>query len=287
MKKLPVFFHVPKCGGTYVINRFTAYLSYINKYSNNGRCTIINIVNKKRDILYRLVVEDTYNICSSEKDLKSSNTNKNWPVYDLHVSNLSEELLNNFSIFLVVITSLSFSKYNKQLYSCLPDEMSLVEFIVLREPYDRLNSFISYCESEQSHHENKSQVVRGYDVEKYIKSNLLPACDIIERFIGKKKLRITKKIFKSVCLILDHILVYDIDSIDICIARVLSDCYNVDVNSIDERDLLVEVRDNKNYNRKDFPFNELNYKAQKTFIKRKKWDIKLYRRYIRTTDYPT
>jgi len=264
-KKIPVFFHVPKCAGTYTFNK----IFYVIRNYICGPDIRHIIVKRGEYILYRL-------LCSSEEELagKYKCINDRW-TYSVDYDDLD---LNDLNLLFIEVCARSLNDYKDYIYKNLPDNLDPYEFIFLREPYERTLSLYSYLSSQHSNHE---PTAKGFNYKSF--SDYLKSDDLEESWLIREMLKlsdetiVTEEHFDEICEILDGMLVSNLSDVDSIILKVCKECFK-----LKDFDLTIEdkqERRNENSSKQVTPYKDLDKDAQKHFNNKTKWDKLLYDKY--------
>ena len=261
-KKLPVFFHIPKCAGTYINNRC---FSFFQQSFGGKSCYHIDVL-KDGVITYRL-------LCTSDKDLCRDYIPINKTCYQINFEDLR---LGELNLFLLRVADAGFGTYKKDIYSLLPENIKPYEFLCLREPYLRTQSLYSYIQSSQSSHEDTNYKFGDMSFVDYLNSSQLEGSWLIRKFLKiPNRIPITEEHFKKTCDILNKMLVFGMEDIDESLFKVFMECYGMDCRSI-----AAKVYDNKTKEKINTPFNSLDERTKTAFLNQTHWDKKLYEKYI-------
>jgi len=264
-KKLPVFFHVPKCAGTYTFNK----IFYVIRNYICGPNIRHIIVKRGEYILYRL-------LCSSEEELagKYKCINDRW-TYSVDYDDLD---LNDLNLLFIEVCARSLNDYKDYIYKNLPDNLDPYEFIFLREPYERTLSLYNYLSSHRSDHE---PTAKGFDYKSF--SDYLKSDNLEESWLIREMLKlsdetiVTEEHFDEICKILDGMLVSNLSDVDSIILKVCKECFK-----LKDFDLTIKEkheRRNENSSKQVTPYKDLDKDAQKHFDNKTKWDKLLYHKY--------
>jgi len=280
-RKIPVFYHIPKNAGTYIIshciNTFLYYrrnfTSWNSLYDSTNVSTIktINLTNENL-IIARIIVGDPNLFI--DKNLNIFNKDSKHE-FNLEYNKLNTNLIKSLFIFSIIIESNGFGNHDNILnpFDCY----DLKKIIILREPFSRLQSLFLYIKSDNSKHELDRKEINVDSFEEYINSHYLEDSWLIRNLINvSNDVCLNEEHFKEVCNILKTFDVYDIKNVNKCIKDAYMLCYNLNMD--DEMITRDTLRKNEN-NYKKIKFEELSSDTQKIFIERTYWDNKIYERF--------
>ena len=265
--KLPVFFHVPKCAGTYVCSILSLILTRFVLGVDNIKYIIVT---RGDHTLYRLV-------CTTANPLNNKYIKQDRWTYFVNYDDLDIDDLN---LFFVEVCASSFSNYKDFIYSKLPVDVTPYEFIILREPYSLTKSFYNYLSSDKSIHEPTNTVFNFSKFEDYLNSSKLQGSWLIRNFLNiSNEIAVTKEHFNMTCGILDSMLVNDMSDVDYTILTVIEDCFNIVDKDIINK--IPEIRKTRNIgiHVQDIKFDDLEEKTKSHFLTQTRWDLKLYNKY--------
>ena len=262
-KELPVFFHIPKNAGTYVYN-YAFWSVFINTLKSKNPCNLEVI----RDgvIAYRL-------ICNSEEPLDSSiykRMNKGyWRQVELDQLNLDD-----LNVFFIEVCDSSFFKFRDEIYSKLDSDVVPYEFLLLREPYLRIQSLYSYIQSSDSNHEDTNNSFGDKSFIEYLNSSHLEGSWLIRALLDiPNSVVVQQEHYDKTCKILDQMHVSNMSDVRGTLDKVFYNCYGItDINN-------AEVVANKTQNKIDITFSSLDEGTRIAFLNQAKWDIELYNKY--------
>ena len=270
-RKLPVFFHVPKCAGTYTYN---IIFRTIKKYISNKR-ELLNVVVKSGEFTkYRIA-------CTSKRPL-TAKYKQLAPAKWAFCVDYNDLVIDDLDVYFVEVGSSSFGDYKDFLYKSLPVNLEPYEFIFLRDPYDSALSFYNYLISSQSSHEPTGGKITAKSFIDYLNSNQLQSSWLIHALLKIPDSDIISHYnYKKVCGILDEMIVSDISDVDNTILKVLEACYNLTVG-VEDLKACRKIYANKTINTIEHPYETLNIDTKSHFEKHTKWDYKLYNKYTQT-----
>lgn len=205
MNKIPVFYHIHKSGGTYVITKCREIL----RYYNHGLGVLC--IEDKHETLARIF-------------LKNIQTKQTTEYKDIALSDILEEIL-----FITIEPSgIRFKDH------LLKNISSAHHFTILRHPFYRLQSLYNYIRSPESKHEPSHMSIKSESFENYILSNQFESNWVFKNFCDNNYDKAIKE--------LQNINVYNMANIDIGISNCMFDCYNeVDVNKFDPKNVTVNA----------------------------------------------
>lgn len=195
-QNLPIFYHIPKNAGTYVMycmrKMFNAFITHkINAKYHPLYKRNINIL-KNGKIVFRFVVllpisASTENTILNSMKWTSENSNQenlNWSYsnYDIKDLKVLMRILKNVFIFCVFVESSGF-RIREELYKFFED-YNILNFLVLRDPFDRIVSLYNYTNSSRSKHEISHKFLKDISFVEYINSNLLETNWIIKNLLN-------------------------------------------------------------------------------------------------------
>ena len=268
-KKLPVFFHVPKCAGTYVNNILSLILTRFVLGVNNIKYIIVQ---QDEYTFYRLV-------CTVDKPLNNKYKKQDRWTYFVDYDDLDIDDLN---LYFVEVCAKGFSDYKNYIYKRLPIDVTPYEFIILRNPYSLAVSLFNYLTSEVSNHEPTGTSIEFNKFEDYLNSNRLQGSWLLHNLLNiPDPVPITIDDFNKTCDILDRMFVTDVSDVDSTILKVIEDCFNIVDKDIINK--IPEIRKTRNIGKhvQNIPFNDLEEKTKEHFNNQIKWDLKIYNKYIK------
>jgi hypothetical protein len=162
MNKIPVFYHIPKCGGTYLFNIMRGWCDRQEKIDNISIKTIS--IKKESTISYRLY--STFDgdskdiICKLSEYVQSKKTSDK--IFFAIV-----EPNGNWTNF---IQDLSLQSYD------------LSHFVILREPFNRIRSLFNYLNKDESIHEKTHHSI-SKDFKTFLESEEYEDSFVIRKFV--------------------------------------------------------------------------------------------------------
>lgn len=279
--KIPVFLHVPKSAGSYVIHVLT---NYFNRLCGD----------RKSMHMQRLTVTgENYNLTIFVRFRTDYwKTDKN--ITDHHIraprakmtglstlrTYIESDRLDILSIVIEPVSGEwrpSFSLVHQIINMC---KSSGVYFTIAREPFSRHQSLYHYLTGEESSHEPTHGCIKQQLFIEYLNSESLADSWSIRKVTGMQSLwQITEFWFNMACNLFDSLefKIKNIKETDILIDEVLQECFDSPVISSDRGN---NIRNSTNTKNK-ITIDDLDDATRSKFEARTHWDRKLYERYCK------
>jgi hypothetical protein len=284
MKKTPIYYHIPKSGGTYCLSYFTVaarrywansefncdFLQTEKDYST-FRC--IQCVNNEEKVTFRVLIGDK---------------NLHWPSLPIkkrigsYTINIDEKFLNksffeNTKTLFLEICPAGFSQHENILD--LFNNLNFYKFTIIREPFSRAQSIYFYNTGSNSRHDAQHGCYNECNsFENFIMSNKLSDSWLIRSLLKlKDNSPILEKDFQKVKNLLKSFNICDINDIENVLNKTALDCYGFNIKNLklSEREKVFLLQKNEGFYKKN-KFKELHEKQQSIFELRAYWDIRLY-----------
>jgi hypothetical protein len=199
LKSVPIFYHVPRCGGTFVLSVIFSFMRAFRRKnmdlfggrekllsSPNESIKTISFVTDSGYILFKFVVADPEGLLSrepfSENFVKPSGCSSE---LECNVSLLGEGIVDIFDILFVIVTSRGFSLRDLLLENMNRLSIFYVEYICLRRIFDRIKSEFKYLKSDRSSHELTHGSITENELGEYLLSDLFPDNWLTRAFCSK------------------------------------------------------------------------------------------------------
>jgi len=275
-RKIPVFFHIPKNAGTFVLNRLFAYGMALNKKdherTSNKRIHILN----DGDIAYRLIVFDLNDTCNTDDRFNQVSER----LFEIDIKKITQELIESFCVFALVVTDISFNKYEEEIFPFMPKEAELYKLIPLRDAFSRAVSIFNYSNSKKSSHEKIHGLYKDYSLEEYLRSGEVEESWLIRKLLGLSDDHyISQKNFNEACKILDDFEVFDYKDSQKLIENFFLNFYNFKQENMQWIfDLWCPIY-NKNKKKSTCSIEDFSDEVKELFLEKTFWDNKLYKKY--------
>jgi hypothetical protein len=283
MNKIPVFLHIPKNAGTYVLG-VTMELFRHYGISKGWRNKIGWNLNLRRILLQKngtqiatLFVHDPEEVRNNNEIFKPHNSHRYCNLLD--AGDLKEiSLKNKPTLFSIIIEAEGAKLIKTGLFDslCNQNNSDAAYCTILREPFDRCQSMYSYITSSSSSHEPTHGAIKFKTFEEYLNSYQLEDSWLIRNLINipDSNREITEEDYEQACFILNRFKIKDITSTNSLIDDVFFQCYEIDTNTI--KNELNTFNKNVTLNKQKFYFDQLNEKTKQFFLNRTKFDRRLY-----------
>lgn len=277
MNKLPIYYHIPKCGGTYIL----ALYQYLNKenekrirkpsgnWNNNQICRRINIYLDNKRYLGATGIIEIEDLLKLNCKLEShSNTFSIKELYKL----IDNKKIKITSIFIEPTGDGNMSESRKEIDKLLAYiNKKPVYFTIIRDVFQRIYSEYAYLSSAISQHEPSFNAYAEYEnFEEF-----LIKCNTYNNLICRQIIPgvlLDDKSFEQVKSFFDDFTISTMQNIKLTAIKVWQECYGWSAN--DNNDNLFPR--NKNINKKKLSIEDISKEAREQFLIKTEWDRKLY-----------
>ena len=276
----PVFFHIPKCAGTYVIKQQLSLIhAYRKKKQIENKDLIItsepgrNIeIMKGNQVLVRIIALDIKNICLSNHKFeisKSDITN-----FKINFEEINIETFNEVEIISVTIKSAGF-RYWKNILKKIGINSSK-KWTIIRDPFEVARSLYFYLNSSDSFHELTHGLINYNTFEDYLKSYSLSDSWLIRNILNLSDDKdLTDDDYLMTLEELKDFEIFNSNQVDSAIDKIFKECHNISINDIN----INKSRSNTS-NHTGVKLEDLDDETQNIFLQRTKYDRKLYKNYF-------
>lgn len=284
MNKIPVFLHIPKNAGTYVLG-VTMELFRNYGISKGWKKELNRFLNLRRILLQKNGIQIATLFVYDPHKVRNINVNfKPVPCDEfcnlVEIDQFEKELRNGRLILFSIIIEDHGTKHIKDgVWDNLAStaNASPLYYTIFREIYGRSCSLYNYITSSKSNHETTHNCIKSKTLEEYLSSYELSDSWLIRNLLDiSNNQPINQEHFNRACAILDKFKIADIKYTDDLINNVFRECYGIDQKII--ADKVIDIDKNSNpINKLDF--NQLKEETKKFFLQRTEFDRKIYEKY--------
>ena len=284
VRKIPVFYHIPKNAGTYVSDLMLIafryyrrpYTDWLRMYRPERDSIKCLQVIKDGFMVAKLLVGDPSSFCEHNLKFAKKHSSVEW---DIQLQDIHSEALMNFFLFGVIVEGRGFKV--KSLILNLLNGYIPHQFLILREPFSRAQSLCSYIKSERSIHERTHGLIKADTFEDYIMSEQLEDSWIIRNLIPvENSIPLNEQHFNEAVNILSQFNIYSIKDTTHAVQEAFLTCYDFDVLKV-KLNHWDEIHKNENKKTNKLQIKNLSPEIQQTFNNRTFWDNKLYNTFIK------
>jgi hypothetical protein len=265
---IPVFYHVPKCAGTFILNEQIKLMhQFLLKREKFPKIYQRQITIIDQDINYgHVLAQDPFNVFGAKRSLvevtlKEFQT-KSFKLEPFAMHLTSHGIINKHRIF---------SNF----------DAIYVKWTAIKHPFDISKSLYYYITSPQSIHEpthgrfSNLNSFTEHILSEEFHSNSLNSCFNIRSVITENEYLNTKKQ-------LIDCRVYDTKHIVNGLDYVFNLCHNITTADITEKvqNIFVESNNNITKNMGNETYQELDVTTKQIFDEKSKWDLKIYNEFI-------
>jgi hypothetical protein len=280
MRKIPVFFHIPKNAGTYVSDYcLVAFRRYCLKFTDWYRkwrldkdrdpIKILQIIQNNRIIGRVLIGDPDFYLDSHITNLSKLSKHD----FSIEFNDLNSALFQKLFVFAVIIEDAGFRIHKNILNMFQSYEHH--KFIIFRDEFSRQQSLYHYLTTDASKHERNRNIITQSTFEGYILSEQFEENSLIRKLLNiLDNTIITESHLKEAYRILTDFNIYDIKNVDKAIYDTFIKCYDIDMKNIELKPWDIITKNENHY--KKINFEDLSEDAQQAFNRKTQWVKKLY-----------
>jgi len=276
-KSIPIFLHIPKSAGTYVITANQAILeqkvsqplvvkSFLIDISNSTLLRVFCAINK--ETLFQIQSRMTYKIDKLNAVID----------FDEFLEFVRSKSIQILSMVVEPGYFWGCSKFSTNLLPCFAaafkicamHNMNYICYTILRPIAERCKSIYSYLRSEASSHEPNHQCINSGSFEEHVNSEEFETNWICRSILGCESINESR--FADVCGLLSKFHVYNILQADQCIDDIFGLCF--EANNIK----LYKQQLNKNKNKQNSQI--INHNLIDSINQKNAWDYRLYKKLL-------
>lgn len=280
-KKIPVYLHIPKNAGTYLIHVFTNY--FIRLVGDSSKMHMQRLTVFGDNFNLTLFVKFNSDYWKTDENIEKHHfiapraRKCGFPTLKTYIEN------KQLNVLAIVVEPEdgelrpSFSKVCQVLNLC---ESKGFYFSIFREVFSRQQSLYHYITGEESSHEPSHESIKEVSFLDYLSSYSLEDSWLIRSTTGMKDSWSIDNFWFDQCFnFLDSLnfLIKDIKNTDDIINEVLFSCFKEGLSSLD---INTNMRNSTKIKNK-ITIDDLDKETKQQFLDRTYWDRKLWERYCK------
>jgi len=280
-RDIPVFLHVPKSGGTYVlswnINMFRkhARILGLNKV-NNHKLKLVKVYLENQSILQALAYHPDF-VTDNPSQNSASHFFREMTLNDF-INQLQKDEIKLFSL---IVDSQGFKYLYKNIFESIYNSANTnpIYYCLLRDPFTRSRSFYNYLKSVESSHELTHNLIKSKTFDEYLASHELEDSWLIRCINDMQDSQpISELEFKKTCEFLDNVKIKKMEQADSLINEIFYSCYELTIESLP--DILPYINKNEsNGDIKNINICDIDPVILELFTNRTKYDYMIYNKY--------
>jgi hypothetical protein len=271
-RQIPVFLHLPRCGGSYVVSMFDQIL---NKKFQTNTITKLEIKIRTEQIALTVILKELSNESIHYKSTENIETKTTY--LDLFLNRFSEHLKNT-EVLAVLVQPVGISLLQTPVIEAISKASQTLPlyFTSLRNPFQRALSLYNYLTRDSSLHETTHGSITSSDFISYLKSNQLPDSQLIRQLATDQE--INEISAQTAFDVLDKFIITTPSFIDHALSYVLKICYNIGFSNFTQRHNIT-AKHNESPKSTQISYQDLDENTKQIYYKRTKYDHLLYNRY--------
>jgi len=287
-KKIPVFLHIPKNAGTYVLNLMHSVHTHYRHLNLGGEfdqsCVRMCFVKLDKVRQVTAFIYDKNHHCESSDSFVKISPDQYESSADIFYKYLSESKFDLFSLQIDATQLGAQNEFNFCHKLCSIIGYTPSFFTILRSPFDRAQSIFNYLNSEDSSHEPTYNQITSKDLQSYIHSSQLEDSWVIRhlRSLSEEEPLTMEHFDQAVNQLHRFSFVGNMSNINETVYSVLHQCYGISRNLINFNLDSIE-KNQSSYS--SCKFDDLDIETQNKFICRTDLDIRLYDDFCNSENY--
>ena len=293
-KIIPLFFHIPKNAGTYLIS-MTGMLMRTYKYKYDSSpvfrekskhfspffrvATTLEVLDDKDRPLATINAFDIngyiYKNRGEDKDIQLVRG-----IYHrIHLKDLNKEIISALDVFQVNIVDNGFPVFEDLLSLFDSSSTGFIPHALLRDPFKRALSIFNYLNSQASAHEPTHKAIFANNFQDYISGIQNEDSWLMRKLLDIPNTEpLSDKLYNLFCEVFDLFRVTEVSNVDTLIDNVYEDCYNIFLSDINE-EWLSDVKKNENKEGHKISESEIPSEVLERFKDRTHYDYLILEKY--------
>ena len=289
---VPLFFHIPKNAGTYVISKTGMLMrAYKHKYDSDP---IFREKSKSFGALFRvamtleildeknrpLAIINGFDINGYIHQNRGEDIEFVRGIYHrVHLKNLSTEVLESIEIFQLNIVDHGFAVFEDILSLFNHESIGFIPHALLRDPFQRALSIYNYLTSTASSHEPTHKSIFAKDFKDYISGMQSEDSWLIRKLLNLSNAEILDdQLFDSFCEIFDLFTVFGVEDVDYLIESIYEKSHSLSLADINPS-WNKALKSNKNPDGHVIAESDIEPAVLENFKRRTKYDYLILEKY--------
>lgn len=292
-KHLPVFYHIAKNAGTYVLSWMMMLCRKYNLHlgknqlpgwtSNRIRRSIVLLKEGKQLTCCIHTPTDVATINNNFKKNKFSDEVTDYVDLESFIDSILNGDVEVFSITVdptIPGASIQRDAVEKIKHASKRDHE--LNFTVLRDPFARSVSLYHYIKGDKSKHEPTHDSIASANLLEYLESSELEDSWIIRHLLDMQDSQVIEpRHFTLANQYLQYFRISDISGVDELINNVFHGSYGILQSDVESDVVATHINKNKTCKKTKIKFEDLDSTIQQKFLDRTYWDRKLWERYCK------
>ena len=296
LQYLPVFHHIAKNAGTYVLSWMMMLCRKYNiRLGNNQtpgwtskriRRSIVLLKEGKQLTCCIHTPTDVATINNNFKKDKFSDEVTDYVDLEPFIDSINNGDVEVFSISVdPTVPGVSIQRDAIEKIKHASKRKYALNFTVLREPFERSVSLYHYIKSDKSKHEPTHDSITSSSFLEYIQSDELEDSWLIRHLLDMQDSQVIEpRHFTLANEYLQYFRISDMGGVDELINNVFHGSYGILQSDVEPKVVATHINKNKTDKKLKFKFEDLDPTIQQTFLDRTYWDRKLWERYCENVD---
>jgi hypothetical protein len=293
---LPVFYHIAKNAGTYVLSWMMMlcrkYNLHLGKHQIPGwsskriRRSIVLLKEGKQLTCCIHTPTDVATINNNFKKDKFSDEVTDYVDLEFFIDSINNGDVEVFSISVdPTVPGASIQRDAIEKIKHASKREHALNFTVLRDPFARSISLYHYIKGDKSKHEPTHDSIISANFLEYIQSSELEDSWLIRHLLDMQDSQVIEpRHFTLANEYLQYFRISDMGGVDELINNVFHGSYGILQSDVEPKVVATHINKNKTNKKLKFKFEDLESTLQQTFLDRTYWDRKLWEKYCKNAN---